>query len=282
MAEGASQGPNLQAPRPRSRGVFSSPSPDPAVFRHIPARESMPLAPRPSPPSPVNGLVAPKNVLKTGSFDRHELEEIESDMGKKTRLWRGIRVFEENMQAWEGTPFNHLDTRAMEAEILRCDRATPAGRAASDRLLSAALRPRPPSRSRLPPACTRRSWRVVQLSEKQLPTNPAVGRLKHAVAEAKRTVPVLSDLRNQNLTARHWELLNDVLGVDATAGESMTLKQMMEVGGFVASPSPCAARSLRLGSALLCESAGGSSSRCLGSRSPGSATGEHPRLRGEG
>lgn len=49
------------------------------------------------------------------------------------------------------------------------------------------------------------------------------------VEEVKRTVPVVSDLRSGTLMSRHWDLLDDVLGVDIRKGESLTFKQMMEV-----------------------------------------------------
>lgn len=75
-----------------------------------------------------------------------------------------------------------------------------------------------------------RFWRVVQLSEKQLPANPAVGRLKNMVGKVKHTVPVVADLRSDTLQPRHWDLLNGVLDVDISAGETVSFKQMMEVG----------------------------------------------------
>ncbi len=67
------------------------------------------------------------------------------------------------------------------------------------------------------------------MSEKQLPTNPAVGRLKHMVEEVKLTVPVVADLRGGALMDRHWEVLDDVLGMDLREQGSATFKQMMEV-----------------------------------------------------
>lgn len=74
-----------------------------------------------------------------------------------------------------------------------------------------------------------RFWRIVQLSEKQLPANPAVGRLKSMVQEVKLTVPVVADLRSGTLSERHWEVLDDVLGMDIRAQGKTTFKQMMEV-----------------------------------------------------
>lgn len=74
-----------------------------------------------------------------------------------------------------------------------------------------------------------RFWRIVQLSEKQLPTNPAVGRLKHMVDEVKLTVPVVADLRSGTLMNRHWEELDGVLGMDIRGQGSVTFKQMMKV-----------------------------------------------------
>lgn len=59
--------------------------------------------------------------MQTGSFDRDELEEIESEMSQKTRLWRGIQTFEERLETWENTSFEHLDVVAMEEEVVRYD-----------------------------------------------------------------------------------------------------------------------------------------------------------------
>ncbi|CAM9285972.1 unnamed protein product, partial [Ectocarpus sp. 6 AP-2014] len=130
-------------------------------------------------------------ILQTESFDRDELEEIESEMSQKTRLWRGIQTFEECLERWGNTSFEALDIEAMETEIVRF-------------------------------------WRIVQLSEKQLPTNPAVGRLKHMVDEVKLTVPVVADLRSGTLMDRHWEELDGVLGMDIRGQGSVTFKQMMK------------------------------------------------------
>lgn len=74
-----------------------------------------------------------------------------------------------------------------------------------------------------------RFWRIVQMSEKQLPANPAVGRLKHMVEEVKLTVPVVADLRSGTLMDRHWEVLDDVLNMDVREQGAVTFKQMMEV-----------------------------------------------------
>lgn len=60
-----------------------------------------------------------KAILKTGSFDRDELEEIESEMSQKTRLWRGIQTFEERLEIWKSTPFQDLDFEGVDAEIVR-------------------------------------------------------------------------------------------------------------------------------------------------------------------
>ncbi|CAM9478372.1 unnamed protein product, partial [Hapterophycus canaliculatus] len=73
-----------------------------------------------------------------------------------------------------------------------------------------------------------RFWRIVQLSEKQLPTNPAVGRLKNMVEGVKLTVPVVADLRNGTLTDRHWDELHGVLGMNIREEGAVTFKQMME------------------------------------------------------
>lgn len=81
----------------------------------------------------------------------------------------------------------------------------------------------------LPATPPHRFWRIVQMSEKQLPTNPAVGRLKHMVEEVKLTVPVVADLRSGTLMDRHWEVLDGVLGMDIREQGSATFKQMMEV-----------------------------------------------------
>ncbi|CAM9257500.1 unnamed protein product [Scytosiphon promiscuus] len=138
-----------------------------------------------------DSLISWQVILNTGSFDREELEEIESEMGQKTRLWRGIQTFEERLETWERTSFEALDVEEMETEVVRF-------------------------------------WRIVQLSEKQLPTNPAVGRLKNMVEEVKLTVPVVADLRNETLTDRHWKKLQGVLGVDIREEGGVTFKQMME------------------------------------------------------
>ncbi|CAM9912838.1 unnamed protein product, partial [Discosporangium mesarthrocarpum] len=120
-----------------------------------------------------------------------ELEEIEADLGRKIRLWRSMETFEERLGIWASTPFIKIDMAEMEAEV-------------------------------------QRYWRTVQLSEKHLPTNPAVGRLKKMVKEVKLTVPVVADLRSECLTARHWAALQDVLGTDVRGNPSLTFQEMVE------------------------------------------------------
>ncbi|CAM9656208.1 unnamed protein product [Ascophyllum nodosum] len=136
-------------------------------------------------------LISWQTILQTGSFDRDELEEIESEMSHKTRLWRGIQTFEEQLEIWEKTPCEDLDYARMENDVARF-------------------------------------WRIVQLSEKQLPTNPAVERLKNMVEEVKHSLPVVANLRSNTLTERHWEMLNDVLEIDVRANKGATFKQMMK------------------------------------------------------
>lgn len=53
------------------------------------------------------------------------------------------------------------------------------------------------------------------------------------VEKVKHTVPVIADLRSGTLTARHWDLLDDVLDVDIRTGDSVTFKQMIEVRSTV-------------------------------------------------
>lgn len=49
------------------------------------------------------------------------------------------------------------------------------------------------------------------------------------VEEVKLTVPVVADLRSGTLMDRHWEVLDDVLGMDVREQGAVTFKQMMEV-----------------------------------------------------
>lgn len=49
------------------------------------------------------------------------------------------------------------------------------------------------------------------------------------VEEVKLTVPVVADLRSGTLVDRHWEVLDDVLGMDIREQGAVTFKQMMEV-----------------------------------------------------
>lgn len=54
--------------------------------------------------------------------------------------------------------------------------------------------------------------KTVMGAERTLPPNNVVPNLKELVVTFKDTVPIIGDLRNENLKERHWEKIERVIG----------------------------------------------------------------------
>ena len=72
--------------------------------------------------------------------------------------------------------------------------------------------------------------KTVYLCSKGLPLNKVVPKLKESVDEFNPVLPIILDLRSQCLKERHWEKINNLVGVDIQNSESFTLKDLIEKG----------------------------------------------------
>ena len=80
---------------------------------------------------------------------------------------------------------------------------------------------------------TQKYAKYVYQLEKGLPQNAIVPELKLKVEAMKERLGALTDLRNPTLRARHWEKLEELLGVKLNSvKEPVTLARLVELGAF--------------------------------------------------
>ena len=72
---------------------------------------------------------------------------------------------------------------------------------------------------------------VYQL-EKGLPPNDIVPELKSKVEEMREKMPVIQDLRNPSLKARHWEKIEEILEHKFDPEEPKTLQLLVDLSAF--------------------------------------------------
>ncbi|XP_062864847.1 dynein axonemal heavy chain 6 isoform X2 [Trichomycterus rosablanca] len=122
------------------------------------------------------------------------LEELSAEVKLKHLLW-------DSLEEW-----NHLQNRWMQSKFTELE----------PELLSAQV--------------NKYSKYVNQL-EKGLPPNSVVPSLKTGVESIREKLPVISDLRNPCLKARHWEMLESIVGVNLVE-EPLTLAALQELDMF--------------------------------------------------
>lgn len=77
--------------------------------------------------------------------------------------------------------------------------------------------------------------KVVFGLERSLATNMVVPKLKSMVDSFKMALPIVLDLRNPGLKQRHWDRIQEVLGVKNIRDKSFTLGMLLNlnvVGGI--------------------------------------------------
>ncbi|CAM9561684.1 unnamed protein product, partial [Chrysoparadoxa australica] len=134
-----------------------------------------------------------QEILNGEFLDEEALEEMEAELGKKVRLWRGIDSFTELLEEWKLRDFKQAtpkDVDEMEVEVLKY-------------------------------------WRTVQLNERDLATNPAVGKFRNMVEEVKLTIPVFADLCSGCLRERHWHAVESALGFDLRNATHVSFGELM-------------------------------------------------------
>uniref|UniRef100_A0A8C8W0I7 Dynein, axonemal, heavy chain 6 n=1 Tax=Peromyscus maniculatus bairdii TaxID=230844 RepID=A0A8C8W0I7_PERMB len=132
--------------------------------------------------------------VEVSKFDA--LEEVSAELRLKQLLWDSLSEWDKLQQEWLKSKFDCLDPEALNGQV------------------------------------TKYAKFVTQL-EKGLPPNNVVPQLKHKVERMKEKLPVIIDLRNPTLKARHWAAIEqtvDALLVDVEI--PLTLERLSELHVF--------------------------------------------------
>ena len=111
-------------------------------------------------------------MLKQPVQDFDTLEEVVMDLRLKTNLWRGLKEWTALQDGWVSAPFENIDVESIGVEVAK--------------YVKTAVR-----------------------ASRGLPGNQAAPRLKGMVDKFKLLLPVVNDLRNDSLQARHWEEIEE-------------------------------------------------------------------------
>ncbi|XP_063473624.1 dynein axonemal heavy chain 6 isoform X8 [Symphalangus syndactylus] len=124
------------------------------------------------------------------------LEEVSAELKLKQLLWDSFSEWDKLQQEWLKSKFDCLDPEVLNGQVSKYAKF------------------------------------VTQL-EKGLPTNSVVPQLKYKVEKMKEKLPVIIDLRNPTLKARHWAAIEQT--VDATLVDAeipLTLERLSELHVF--------------------------------------------------
>lgn len=124
------------------------------------------------------------------------LEEVSAELKLKQLLWDSLSEWDQLQQEWLKSKFDCLDPELLNSQVSKYAKF------------------------------------VTQL-EKGLPPNSVVPQLKHKVEKMKEKLPVIIDLRNPTLKARHWTAIEQT--VDATLVDleiPLTLERLSELHVF--------------------------------------------------
>ncbi|XP_056004113.1 dynein axonemal heavy chain 6-like isoform X1 [Ostrea edulis] len=123
------------------------------------------------------------------------LEEVHAELKLKELLWSAIDEWDGHIDDWMSVQFETLDPEQMNNTTMRYAKS------------------------------------VMQL-EKGLPPNGVVPMLKERVETMRDRLPVITDLRNPTLKARHWEAIEQILDYHFTPEDPLTLGKLVEINAF--------------------------------------------------
>uniref|UniRef100_A0A1I8GGQ9 DHC_N2 domain-containing protein n=1 Tax=Macrostomum lignano TaxID=282301 RepID=A0A1I8GGQ9_9PLAT len=125
-----------------------------------------------------------------------ELEEVLAELKLKEMLWNSIDEWDKYLDQWKAAPFMELDVEDLSNTTMKYMKA-------------------------------------VQQLEKGLPPNPVVPRLKEKVDDMRTKLPVVTDLRNENLKDRHWNKIEEIVSLALRdQPEPFTLGTLIEIKAF--------------------------------------------------
>ncbi|XP_018593809.2 dynein heavy chain 6, axonemal [Scleropages formosus] len=122
------------------------------------------------------------------------LEELSAEVKLKQLLWDSLEEWDSHQGSWMTSKFEELDPEQLNAEVVKYSK-------------------------------------FVSQLEKGLPPNSVVPRLKEQVESMKEKLPIITNLRNPSLKARHWDMLEQIVGASLYA-ETLTLASLEELDMF--------------------------------------------------
>jgi dynein heavy chain len=132
-------------------------------------------------------------ILKLPVDEFELLEEIQSDLSLKIRLWTDRVEWTKLRARILESPISGLDMTMMERELTKYNK-------------------------------------TIGLTSKGLPLNKVVPKLKASVDEINPVLPIVNDLRNPTLKDRHWEKITTLIGFDIQESENFSLSDLIEKG----------------------------------------------------
>ncbi|PRP88057.1 dynein heavy chain 6, axonemal-like [Planoprotostelium fungivorum] len=128
--------------------------------------------------------------VELAQFD--DLEETWRDLDLKRTLWQSLSEWMVMQEEWNNAPFETIDAESINLKV-------------------------------------QSYTKTAFLVQRGLPYNLVVLKFKETVDEFKVFLPVLLDLRNQSLKARHWEQIQDVIGQRIVRDKNFTLGVLVDL-----------------------------------------------------
>lgn len=131
--------------------------------------------------------------VEVTKFD--ELEETIAEIKLKELLWTSLEEWDQLCEEWRNERLDKLEPDALNQIV-------------------------------------NRYGKYVYQIEKGLPPNNLVPKLKERVEDMRAKMPMITDLRNQALKKRHWDVIYQVIGFIATPEDPLTLGKLIEIDAF--------------------------------------------------
>uniref|UniRef100_A0A2K6C7M2 Dynein axonemal heavy chain 2 n=1 Tax=Macaca nemestrina TaxID=9545 RepID=A0A2K6C7M2_MACNE len=143
-----------------------------------------------------NSLRANLGIFKIEQPPSKDLQNLEKELDALQQVWEITRDWEENWNEWKTGRFLTLQTETMETMAHGLFRRL----------------------TRLAKEYKDRNWEIIETTRSK-------------IEQFKRTMPLISDLRNPALRERHWDQVRDEIQREFDQeSESFTLEQIVELG----------------------------------------------------
>eukprot|EP00919_Chromeraceae_sp_WS-2016_P013564 GHVR01031967.1.p1 GENE.GHVR01031967.1~~GHVR01031967.1.p1 ORF type:complete len:545 (+),score=120.84 GHVR01031967.1:122-1756(+) len=135
-----------------------------------------------------------QEVLKLDQTSFEGVDDLKIKFAMTAKLWRAVKEWGEKTSAWNDTKFMQVEIDTVTKEV-------------------------------------QQSYKLCVQSEKAMPGNPAVDKLKLQVSKFRNTLPVVQALRNQALQPRHWERVYELIGSELDIDDpEFTLGSLLGMG----------------------------------------------------